>query len=51
MNYDYGIRPSKKCRYKGTIESTKYSKRNSNIPKELERTRRKDARWEISKSP
>jgi hypothetical protein len=31
----YKIGPSKKCQYKGTIESTKHSKRNSNIPEEL----------------
>jgi hypothetical protein len=31
------------------IESTKYSRRNLNIPEELERTCQKDARWEISR--
>jgi hypothetical protein len=45
----YKIRPSKKCRYKGMTESTKYSRRNLNIPEELERTCQKDARWEISR--
>jgi hypothetical protein len=29
----------------GTIESLKYSRRNLNISEELERTRRKGARW------
>jgi hypothetical protein len=38
----YKIRPSKKCRYKGKISGTKHSRRNLNMPEELE-TSRKDA--------
>jgi hypothetical protein len=46
----YKIRQSKKCQYKGTIENTKRSRRNSNILDELKRTRRKDARGETAKN-
>jgi hypothetical protein len=34
---------------KEKTEGTKHSRRNSNIPEELERTRHKDARWETTK--
>jgi hypothetical protein len=45
----YKIRLPKKCPYKGTIASTRHN-RNPNIPEELERIRRKDARWETTKT-
>jgi hypothetical protein len=39
----YKMRVPKKCRYKGMIETAKHSRRELNIPEELERTRRNDA--------
>jgi hypothetical protein len=45
----YKIRPSKKCRYKVITESTKHSRRNSDIPEEFEGTRRRDARKETTR--